>query len=171
MGAELEQVDGRWRLRVRRRLAHPREKVWRALTEAGHLAAWFPTTVEFPDERVPGAKLRFAFREHDLPAFDGELLAYEPPELLEFRWGPDLLRFELRADGTGTELTLFDVLEEKGKAARDAAGWDVKLAELAAHLDGVPPDPTETDWPRLNDGYAERFGPDAATVGPPDGTG
>ena len=42
-------------------------KVWRALTEAEHLAAWFPTTVE-GDYAVAGAPLRFSFREVPLPA-------------------------------------------------------------------------------------------------------
>ena len=32
-------------LRYHRRLAHTCEKVWSALTEDAHLAAWFPTTI------------------------------------------------------------------------------------------------------------------------------
>ena len=35
-------------LRYERRLAHPRERVWRAITEDADLAAWFPTTIEGP---------------------------------------------------------------------------------------------------------------------------
>jgi len=165
---QLEQVAGRWRVRFTRRLGHPPAKVWRALTEPEHLAAWFPTTIEFADgERVAGAKLRFTFPDGKAPAFDGELLAYAPPELLELRWGTDVLRFELRADGEGTELTLLDLLDEKGKAARDAAGWHVQLDRLAAHLDGSAEQPA--DWSRLHAGYVDEFGPDAATIGPPEG--
>ncbi len=170
MTGQLEQADGRWRLRFTRRLAHPPEKVWRALTESQHLAAWFPTTVE--GERAEGAKLRFTFPNDEAPPFDGELLSYRPPELLEFRWGPDTLRFELRPDGAGTELTLFDVLEEKGKAARDGAGWHVCLDWLGRHLDGVDTGRAESDeWKAAHASYVERFGPDAATIGPPEGMG
>ena len=55
-------------LHYRRRLPHPRPKVWRALSEDGHLAAWFPTTVE--GDRAPGAALRFTFRESEGEPFD-----------------------------------------------------------------------------------------------------
>jgi uncharacterized protein YndB with AHSA1/START domain len=40
----LERRDETIAVRFTRLLPHPPEKVWRALTEAGHLAAWFPTT-------------------------------------------------------------------------------------------------------------------------------
>ena len=43
-----------------RRLAHPREKVWRAVTEPEHLAAWYPQ--EIVGERRAGAPLRFVIR-------------------------------------------------------------------------------------------------------------
>ena len=33
-------------LRYERRLAHPPQRVWRALTDDTDLAAWFPTTIE-----------------------------------------------------------------------------------------------------------------------------
>ena len=49
----LVAVGDRFQLRFTRKLPHPPEKVWRALTEPKHLAAWFPTDVE--GERAPGA--------------------------------------------------------------------------------------------------------------------
>ena len=79
-------------LRYHRRLAHPRERVWSALTEDAHLAAWFPTTLE--GERVAGAPLHFSFRESEGEPFDGEMLAFTPPTLMELRWGDDVLRFD-----------------------------------------------------------------------------
>jgi len=42
----LEHGDQEVTLRFVRWLPHPPGKVWRALTEPEHLAAWFPTTVE-----------------------------------------------------------------------------------------------------------------------------
>ncbi|MDQ1476961.1 MAG: hypothetical protein QOE62_2190, partial [Actinomycetota bacterium] len=42
----LERAGDRWRLRFSRRLAHPQEKVWRAITEEDHLQAWFPFVIE-----------------------------------------------------------------------------------------------------------------------------
>ena len=115
---------------------------------------------------MPGAKLRFTFPNDLAEPMDGEMLACRPSELLEFTWGDDVLRFELRPDGTGTELTLFDTLDERGKAARDAAGWHVCLDKLGAHLDGGT---AGTEWSEVHPGYVERFGPGAATIGPPAG--
>ena len=71
--------------------------MWRALTEDGHLAAWFPTTIEGP--RRAGAPLHFSFRQGEAEAFDGEMLAFEPPSLMELRWADDVVRFELEPDG------------------------------------------------------------------------
>ncbi|HKT04248.1 MAG TPA: SRPBCC family protein [Rugosimonospora sp.] len=163
----LDEVGGRWRLRFARRLPHPPEKVWRALTEPEHLSAWFPTTIE--GERAAGAPLRFTFPDGAAEPFDGQMLAYDPPSLLEFHWGPDTLRFELVPDGDGSLLTLLDLLAEQGKAARDGAGWHLCLRALERHLDegGEPRDLGA--WKPLNDEYVQRFGPEAATIGPPEG--
>lgn len=83
--------------------------MWLALTEPEHLAAWFPTTIE--GERAAGAPLRFSFPAGQGEPFDGEMLVYEPPSLMELRWGPDTLRFELRPEGDGCTLTLLDTLD------------------------------------------------------------
>jgi uncharacterized protein YndB with AHSA1/START domain len=168
MYGDLEQLDdGRWRLRFTRTLPHPREKVWRAVTEPEHLARWFPTTIE--GERAAGARLRFAFPAAQLPAFEGEMTAYEPPSLMELRWGSDLLRLELRAVEQGTELTLLDTLDALGKAARDGTGWHTCLDALQAALAGRGDAREElARWEELHPDYIERFGPSAATIGVPE---
>jgi len=169
MYGTLEQRDdGRWQLRFTRVFHHPPEKVWRAITEPEHLAHWFPTTIE--GERAADAALRFSFPEDRFPAFEGEMIAYEPPTAMELRWGPDLLRLELRATAGGTELTLLDALEEQGKAARDGAGWHTCLDGLQATLDGAERPRAEMDrWHEVHDRYVEEFGPEAATIGIPEG--
>jgi len=160
--------DGRWQLRFTRTLPHSQEKVWRAITEAEPLAHWFPTTIE--GERASGARLTFSFPEGKVPPMEGEMLAWEPPSLMEFRWGTDILRLELRPTANGTVLTLLDTLDEHGKAARDGAGWHVCLDGLAAHLAGER-DAHETmgKWKEVHPHYVETFGPEAATIGPPEG--
>jgi uncharacterized protein YndB with AHSA1/START domain len=165
----LQQLDDeRFQLRFTRSLAHPLEKVWRAITEPGHLASWFPTTID--GERAAGAPLRFSFPGGEAPPFDGEMLDYEPPTLMEFRWGTDIVRLELRATATGTELTLLDTLEERGKAARDGAGWHACLDSLEADLRGDRDARGRMSvWREVQAHYVETFGPEAATIGPPDG--
>ncbi len=169
MYGTLEQLDGgRWRLRFTHTLCHPPEKVWRAITEPEQLAHWFPTTIE--GERLVGAPLRFSFPRGQAPPMEGEMLAYEPQSLIEFRWGPDIVRIELRSVEGGTELTLLDTLDEHGKAARDGAGWHVCLDALKVSLSGEQGPREEMDrWHEVHPHYVEDFGPEAATIGPPEG--
>ena len=167
----LQQAGDGWELRFTRRLPHRPEKVWRALTEADDLAAWFPTTVEGP--LVPGGKLRFAFEDDPGgTTMDGEVVECDPPRLLAFTWGGDTLRFELAPDGDGTTLTFTSAFDELGRAARDAAGWHVCLAMLGYRLDGAePPAASERLWADIHPRYVESLGPEAATQGPPEGHG
>jgi uncharacterized protein YndB with AHSA1/START domain len=147
-----------------RRLHHPPEKVWRAVTEPDQMTAWFPHTML--GDRETGAKLRFVTDDASDDGFDGEMLVFDPPSVMELMWGPDRLRIEVRPDGDGTLLTLVDTFDEFGKAARDAAGWHSCLDALAADLDGATP-PGEV-WREVNPVYQERFGSEASTVGPPE---
>jgi uncharacterized protein YndB with AHSA1/START domain len=141
--------------------------VWRALTEPEHLAHWFPTSIE--GERTAGARLRFSFAKAEAPPMDGAMLVYDPPRAFEMNWGPDVLRFELRAAAGGTELTLLDTLEAQGKAARDGAGWHVCLDSLAAHLRGEDAQRSSPSrWKAVHPRYVESFGAEAATIGPPE---
>jgi uncharacterized protein YndB with AHSA1/START domain len=162
--------DGRWQLRFTRTLRHPQERVWRAITEPEHLSHWFPTTVE--GERETGAPLRFSFPGGEAPPMEGEMVAFQPESVMELRWGPDVIRIELRPMQDGTELTLLDTLEERGKAARDAAGWHVCLDALEAGLSGESDRREQMSaWGEVHPHYVESFGPAAATIGPPEGTG
>ena len=159
--------DGMAVLRYRRRLAHPQQKVWRALTEDVHLAEWFPTTIE--GERVAGAPLRYSFRENEAEPFDGEMLAFDAPTLMELRWANDVLRFELTSDGSGCVLDLTVTFPEYAKAARDGTGWHVCLEQLGYVADGTPlPWEPADHWPVVHRSYVERFGPEASALGPPE---
>ncbi|HEV8276196.1 MAG TPA: SRPBCC family protein [Streptosporangiaceae bacterium] len=172
-----DQADGRldksgdqWQVRFERRLAHRQDKVWRALTEPEHRDAWFPQRIEADRGWVAGAPLRFVSDDMPEANFDGELLVYDPPRTLEMRWGEDLLRFELAADGDGTILTLINTFAERGTAARTAAGWHTCLDTLAYALAGQgPPWTGEERWRKVHPSYISHFGPEAATIGPPGG--
>jgi uncharacterized protein YndB with AHSA1/START domain len=167
---ELEQIGDKWRLRFTRRLAHPADVVWRALTEPDHLAAWFPDRIVVRGGWSVGASLRFEPSVDGVQPFDGEVLALDPPKALEFRWGTDILRFELEPTGAGCVLTLLDTIDEVGKAARDTAGWHVCIDKLELHLDGATPPWTDGDrWSQLHPGYVAAFGPEASAIGPPEG--
>jgi len=155
----LEERDGRFFVRFERRLPHPPEVVWNALTEPDRLAAWFPQNVAYEGERAPGGKLRFSWPESDDPPFGGEILAYDPPRLLEYTWEDETLRWELRPDGEGgTVLVLADAMDDRDRAARNAAGWHACLDALAALLEGRPLARSSQERSvELREGYAARF--------------
>jgi uncharacterized protein YndB with AHSA1/START domain len=158
--ATLLESDGTWTLRFERRLAHPIEKVWRAVSEPEHRDAWFPQRIE--GDLVAGGELRFV-DDPNLPeeGWAGRCLAVDPPHLLELEWGTDVVRIELAPDGDGTRLTFTDLLGERRHAARTASGWHLCLASLEASLDGGPaPEVDEATWNALHDRYLETVGGD-----------
>jgi uncharacterized protein YndB with AHSA1/START domain len=160
-------IDDRPAVRFERRLAHPPAAVWRGVTEPEELAHWFPSGVEV-DLRVGGA-MRFEFSPDYV--VEGEVLELDPPRTFAFRWGADVLRFELAPDGDGTRLTLLHVLYEEGPdaAAKTAAGWHLCLDALARRLGGEPgitaPDATPTpEWRERYDEYVARGVPSGAEI-------
>ncbi|MEM7481304.1 MAG: SRPBCC family protein [Acidobacteriota bacterium] len=133
MKATFSKAGAKYELAFERRLAHPVEKVWRVLTERELLNRWFPA--EVAGEWKVGARLRFAFPGAEgeaLPEGElrGEVLAVDPPHLLEFRWSDSILRWELRADGEGCRLSFTEFLDDPSKGARSAAGWEMCLENL-----------------------------------------
>ena len=153
-------------LRYRRHLSHSRPKVWRALSEAEQLAGWFPTTIDGP--MTAGAPLSFGFREVAIDPMAGEMLVFDPPSVMELRWGDDTLRFELHEEGENTVLDLTVTFPEFGKAARDGAGWHVCLDHLAQVVAGMRASEPEDDrWRAVHPHYVDAFGPEASSIGPP----
>ena len=147
----LEQVDGRPALRFTRRLAHPVERVWRAVTAYDELAAWFVAPMEFT-----AAGQRFEAMDQT-----AEVLRFEAPHVLEWEWGGERFSFDLRPDGDGTLLTFVHVFGDRDHGANYASGWHFHFDRLEAHLAGEPVrDADPARLVTLNDRYAEHFGLD-----------
>jgi uncharacterized protein YndB with AHSA1/START domain len=161
-----ETVAGRPAVRFERRLDHPVDAVWRAVTDPAELEHWFPASVA--GELAPGGRLRFTHREGAAPPAEGEVLAYAPPHRLAFTWGDERLEIDLRPDSDGCRLTFTHVLSTREQAARDAAGWHVCLDRLARRLGGGTPAPPAAEptgeWRGHYAAYAERGLPTGAPV-------
>ncbi|MBE1490139.1 SRPBCC family protein [Plantactinospora soyae] len=155
MKESLDSVAGRQRLRIERRLAHPPEKVWPAVTEPEHLSRWFPAEVSL-EPRVDG-RITFSFGPGDA-ASAGSISAYDPPRLFAFDWDGDLFRIELRADGPGCLLVFSHTFDDRPAAASYASGWRNCLDGLDRLLDGRPDVPPERPSGRLHESYVEAFG-------------
>ena len=139
LGSITPDGNDRATVRFRRHLDADIDTVWAALTEPAELAAWMcPTTVEL---RV-GGRIAHNMGDDDSQV-DGEILALDPPRLLEYEWhypGEDrsVLRYALQPDGAGTALTLTHRLLQTDHATGYGPGWHAYLDRLAAKLAGRP---------------------------------
>jgi uncharacterized protein YndB with AHSA1/START domain len=104
----------------------------------------------------------------DLPA---TVIRAQAPSLLEYRWGDDLLRWELAPSATGTRLTLRHTVGDGDFLAKAAAGWHLCLAVADLRLGGedVGPirgrDAMNHGWQELHDAYAAELGVQAKASG------
>ncbi len=149
----LETIDGRPALRFERRLGHPVERVWRAITDPDELARWFVAPVEW----TPAPGERFESMEQT-----GEITELEAPHRIAYEWGGEQFRFELQPDGDGCLLVFTHVFDDRALGAQHAAGWEVYLGRLDAHLEGrfVSEEDVHAAFPEVHERYAERFGLD-----------
>jgi uncharacterized protein YndB with AHSA1/START domain len=174
MHGTYETIDDRPALRFERRLNHPVEKVWRAVTDPEELAHWFPAQVTV-DAMSVGGGMTFTFTDEDLPPGSGEITELDPPRVFAFDWdgfekGIDHLRFELEpgADDDGCLLRFTHFISESKRAARDAAGWHVCLDRLeeslgSASTDAPTSEPTG-EWRGLYEEYERRGLPTGAEI-------
>ena len=135
-GKLIELEGDRVGVRFERRLTHPPERVWRAITEPEDLEKWFPARPEIAGERRVGAELQFTYPEGSEPPETGEITEHDPPRLFAFTWRSSgresqLLRFELEPE----EDRMPARLHPRAPAARDRQG----RGRLAA-LPGRPGD-------------------------------
>jgi uncharacterized protein YndB with AHSA1/START domain len=163
-GVTYRADGGRWTLVLVRRLAHPPERVWTALTDPDELRAWAPFV---PDRSLAGTGAATLTMFEDATTL-GEgspatVTRAEPPSLLEYRWNDDLMRWELEPDATGTRLTLSHTVAGRDWLPKVAAGWHLCLDVAERLLEGSPTTPIrgadaiEHGWQQLHDAYAERL--------------
>ena len=145
MHGTYEEIENRPALRFERRIAHPVEDVWRAVTDPDDLKHWFPAAVTLLDEPRAGGRLRFEFAGDAIPPSDGEITDYEPPRRFAFDWGGEHIRFDLEPIEEGTLLRFTHMLTARDQAARDAAGWHVCLDQLEERLAGGAPEAPGTE--------------------------
>jgi uncharacterized protein YndB with AHSA1/START domain len=134
-------------------IAAPVERVWKVLTEADHLGAWFGDAGAEIDLR-PGGSLVLRWVEHG--TVHGRVERVEPERVFSYRWAArqdtgdielvdgnsTLVEFSLSSQGDDTRLRVvesgFSSLdlppdEQAEKARGNREGWDIKLGDLSDH--------------------------------------
>ncbi len=174
----IEQIDGRYVLRFERRLPHPRQKVWEAITRPERLREWLLNQGDIELDLVEGGKfvVRTTGPRELVDAIIAEageealvqhhtVLHVEPPAVFEHTFGgsPDsVVRWELRDDGDACRLTLIHTEPPgfpAGDAPRDLAGWHSLLELIEQALDGNPGTWRRERWQDLRAQYAAKGAP------------
>jgi uncharacterized protein YndB with AHSA1/START domain len=164
LGTVTRSPDG-LELRYLRRLAHPIETVWAAVTEPTEMAAWWADADV--DLRVGGAvELRWLNTdpEGNRAVAKGTVTAVDPPRTVEYSTDiHGVLRFELTADGDATVLVFTATYPPSmSEELSVTAGWHIHLEHLATVLGGGTVDWDRwyavhfPRWETIRDAYAEQ---------------
>lgn len=131
-------------LRVQRRLSHPPEDVWKALTDPAEVTQWMQAPNAAIDGR-PGGQVDIDAALH----VTGRILAWDPPRVFEHELkiapskatpaGEDaVLRYDLEPDGDGCLLTMTFTRLTATTARLFSGGIRGGLDRLEAHLAARP---------------------------------
>jgi len=161
-GADVHKEGDTWTLVLVRDLAHPPATVWEALTDPKQLREWAP----FDADRnlgTPGTARLSTVGTPQPHVTETKVTRAEAPAVLEFNWGGQDLRWELKPLKRGTRLTLWHNID-RSFISMGAAGWHICFDVLQRHLDGYPigrivgPDAMKFGgWQRLRAEYAAQF--------------
>jgi uncharacterized protein YndB with AHSA1/START domain len=177
----VEKIDGKHVLRFERRLAHPVDRVWAALTEPDELGGWFgEVEIELAEGGSFSLRQQNRMTEEDVEKYgielpddfdleqtkpvQGTITRLDPPRLIEYdtdHFG--LLRWELREEEPGCVLTFTNTVDfpEGFPPAQTLAGWHSYLDQLEQALAGRPGDWenwTLDRWAEHRDRYAASTG-------------
>jgi uncharacterized protein YndB with AHSA1/START domain len=135
----------------------PRERVWRALSNAEQFGTWFGANLK-GQTFAPGKRARGQITHcgHEHVYFDVVIERIEPQDLLSYRWHPypvdpavdytkeqpTLVTFTLKdAPGSGTLLTVVESGFDKVPPHRrleafrmNSGGWEAQMANIVRHV-------------------------------------
>jgi len=152
--------DGTATIRFERRIGHPIERVWAALTEPGELIAWWgDADVELREDGRFDVRWLNTDAAGNAAHMHATITRLDPPRLLELEGDiHGVLRWELRPEEDGTVLRFSSTLELPEEfRLKVLAGWHFHLDALATALDGGSTDLVELpEWEPIHDAYSSR---------------
>lgn len=168
-GADVRKDREQWTLVLVRDLAHPPATVWQALTDPDELRQWAPFDADRNLGTTGAARLSTVGTSQP-HITETRITRADAPSVLEFNWGGQELRWELKPVGRGTRLTLWHNID-RSFISMGAAGWHICFDVLQRFLDGEPigrivgPEVMKfPGWQRLKREYEEQFEADGAEV-------
>ena len=162
-GARIQKEGEKWTLILVRELRHSPEKVWQALTDPAHLRQWAPFDADRNLGTVGSTVTLTTVAAPKVQVSETRVTRADAPEILEYNWGDNDLRWEIEAVGGGTRLTLWHNIDRRF-ISMGAAGWHICFDVLDRLLNGTPinrivgGEAMKFGWQRLNAEYAKQFG-------------
>jgi uncharacterized protein YndB with AHSA1/START domain len=140
---EDETVEGRFVMRLERTFACPQEELWRALTQPDALSTWYDQMIDYDASRLGfanGANLVFVAKDaHLFPAQYGRITWMDPPHLLEYTRGSQILRWQVAAaDGGASRLTVTIVADTQASVIAGTPLLRAALDRLETTLTSTP---------------------------------
>ena len=161
-GAHVRTDGEKWTLVLVRDLRHPPEKVWQALTDPAHLREWAPFDADGSMGKAGTTVKLTAVGTPTPQVSETTVTRADAPNLLEYKWGGNDIRWELEAVGSGTRLTLWHNIDRR-YISMGAAGWHICFDVLDRLLNETPlgrivaGEAMKFGWQRLNTEYAKQF--------------
>ena len=129
-----------------RRIRHPAQVVWNALTESEHLARWYMTTARLDARSGGSIDYRSGPSQYHVT---GKILVWQPPRVFEHEWNVEprrelpkgeksIVRWELAPEGESTLLRLTHKRLTRPTAIGFVSGIHAFLDRLEDELDGAP---------------------------------
>lgn len=134
----------------------PPERVWRALTDAAELSAWFQVTIEGALDQGNEVWMTSVHPQHAGQRFRVQVVELTRPRRVVWKWDPGeidqnvdyarepktIVTFTLEPSGSGTRLTVSETgfdqisLSRRAKVYEDnAQGWMEVLVWLQKHVE------------------------------------
>jgi len=138
-------------------LRAPRERVWRALTDAAEFGTWFRAKLEGPFEAGKRVRGRVTYAGYEHVTFDVKVERIEPERLFSLRWHPaavdpavdyskeptTLVEFRLEEAPEGTWLSVVESGFDRIPARRrdeafrmNSEGWGIQMENVRRHVGG-----------------------------------
>jgi uncharacterized protein YndB with AHSA1/START domain len=158
LGTLEQQSDDTAPIRFVRRLAHPIDKVWQAITQPDEMLRWWGDgEVDLREGGSFVVRWLNTLEDGTRAEMHATITRLEPPRLLETDGDVHgVLRWELEPDGDATVLTFSSTLALPDEfRTKVLAGWHWHLDALADALDGGRADLVELPgWEDVHRGYA-----------------
>ena len=154
MLAEIQRLNDETVVEFHRDFPYPITKVWKMLTDNDQLVKWFSELKI--QELIEGGKLLFDMGNGSYEEMT--IIEVKVPEVWEFTWDENLIRFNLSENPSGTHLVLKEYIKEvTNHTARDIAGWHVCLDVIEGLLADEPIKNRQAEWEKVFPEYKKQL--------------